>query len=113
MCVPKIEIADLWSFDADDPEEMAGRHFQCRSVAWRDDNLVDRRQALSRPLVERCIEGGYPIDGVANHRCRLPTPLRVSGSDRLGHSSHWAVPLICRTAQHTGARWQWRKSLPH
>jgi muconolactone delta-isomerase len=39
--VPEIEIADLGTFDADDPKELSTQHPESPGVAWRHHDFSD------------------------------------------------------------------------
>jgi|GEM_PF-5843161 len=40
MRVPEIEVANLWTINADNAEEMPLRHLKGAAIAWRDNHLI-------------------------------------------------------------------------
>src|ERR1044072_3335559 len=61
---PQVEIADLRTLDADDPEDVTGRHFEGARLARQDDGFGDLGQVAPDVVVERAVTGWEPVDRI-------------------------------------------------
>ena len=82
--VPQVQVADLRTLDADDPEEVTGRDLEGPRLARWDDHFGDPAETLPRCFVERPVVWRYLVDGIADDRRRLPPLGRVGGAAVLG-----------------------------
>src|SRR5215831_1330171 len=75
MRIPKVEVADLRTFDAHNTEEVSCRHLEGLGVPRRHCELGNFGQLSARHIVKRGVERWQLLDRIRQHR-RCPPPCR-------------------------------------
>src|SRR5215472_18506125 len=73
MRVPEVEVPDLRALDADNAEEVPGRHLECFGLPRRYREFGNSGQPSACPVIKRGVERWQLLDRIRQHRrCSAP-----------------------------------------